>query len=191
MTRTCSMDASSCNQFTCVDAVPRPCTQLCVIGKQCNPQTGQCEAFTCAASDACPSGKTCQSANKTCTGGRFCPQFDCVDACTSDKQFLNCGSACPATCRNPNPVCTEQCVRGCFCKNSNFLLTDDGRCVNRNQCPSTSGSSTSGSGCRGAGQRCGRRNDSACPTGTACVDDTTDNCVPSASNFCPGTCRCL
>ena len=30
-------------------------------------------------------------------------------------QFHPCGKACPATCDDPDPVCTKQCQPGCRC----------------------------------------------------------------------------
>ncbi|XP_025015942.1 von Willebrand factor-like [Tetranychus urticae] len=56
----------------------------------------------------------------------------CVEKCTKPKVFSTCGSACPPTCDNPNPICTLQCVKGCFCPKGT-LLNRSGECVKN--CP--------------------------------------------------------
>ncbi|KAF5708548.1 trypsin Inhibitor like cysteine rich domain-containing protein [Fusarium mundagurra] len=54
--------------------------------------------------------------------------------CKADEQFLECGTACPLTCNDPEPrVCIDLCVRGCFCKKGT-IRSQSGSCVSRNKC---------------------------------------------------------
>lgn len=46
--------------------------------------------------------------------------------------YMSCGSACPPTCANPTPFCTEQCVPGCQCPLGTVL--DYSRCVTKDMC---------------------------------------------------------
>ena len=43
--------------------------------------------------------------------------------------FTQCGSACPPTCSQPNPICTRQCVPGCRCPPGTLLNERRQRCV--------------------------------------------------------------
>ncbi|KAF5654706.1 Chymotrypsin-elastase inhibitor ixodidin [Fusarium heterosporum] len=54
--------------------------------------------------------------------------------CPAGEQFSECGTACPLTCDNPEPQpCTQQCVRGCFCKEGT-IRNKSGSCVPHNKC---------------------------------------------------------
>jgi hypothetical protein len=58
--------------------------------------------------------------------------------CNANEVFHTCGTACPATCANPNPspVCTKNCVIGCFCKEG-YLKNEMGVCVPAADCKAT------------------------------------------------------
>ena len=49
--------------------------------------------------------------------------------------FQECGTACPPTCENPNPICTLQCVRGCACPRGTVLDPTRKRCIPPTNCP--------------------------------------------------------
>jgi len=55
--------------------------------------------------------------------------------CPQNELFRSCGSACPATCANPrpSPICTKQCMVGCFCQEG-FLRNANGICVQAANC---------------------------------------------------------
>uniref|UniRef100_UPI00398F2A05 IgGFc-binding protein-like isoform X1 n=2 Tax=Pristiophorus japonicus TaxID=55135 RepID=UPI00398F2A05 len=59
----------------------------------------------------------------------FCPL-----KCGVNSHYEQCGTACPATCVNPNAPssCSRPCVEGCVC-DSGYVLYNH-RCVPRNQC---------------------------------------------------------
>ncbi|XP_067851819.1 IgGFc-binding protein-like [Heptranchias perlo] len=59
----------------------------------------------------------------------FCPL-----KCGVNSHYEQCGSACPATCVNPNAPssCSQPCVEGCVC-DSGYVFYND-RCVLRSQC---------------------------------------------------------
>lgn len=49
--------------------------------------------------------------------------------CFMNEEWSTCASACPPTCRHPDPgVCTLQCMANCQCK-SGFLRNSNGACV--------------------------------------------------------------
>ena len=48
---------------------------------------------------------------------------------------MECGTACPPTCKNPNPYCTRQCVAGCQCPHGTVLDESTDRCVAEQECP--------------------------------------------------------
>ena len=62
------------------------------------------------------------------------PTVEPEPTCTNGKIFEECGTACPLTCEQPNPLpCPAVCTRGCFCPNE--LLQYNGGCVPRTECP--------------------------------------------------------
>ncbi|KAK6758237.1 hypothetical protein RB195_015824 [Necator americanus] len=80
--------------------------------------------------------------------------------CGHNEVFDACGSACEATCRNPNPqVCTLQCVPGCRCR-TGFFRNDRNECVmNCNTRPFPPGTT------RPPAASCAQQR---CPPGTHC-----------------------
>ena len=52
-----------------------------------------------------------------------------------DQVYMECGTACPPTCKNPNPYCTRQCVAGCQCPRGTVLDESTDRCVAEQECP--------------------------------------------------------
>jgi len=54
--------------------------------------------------------------------------------CGQNAERRSCGTACPATCRNPNPsICVLPCVDGCFCR-PGYLKAANGECIRPEQC---------------------------------------------------------
>ncbi|KFM77647.1 Zonadhesin, partial [Stegodyphus mimosarum] len=91
---------------------PNPvCTQHCVTGCFCKEGYIRNDNGICIPSDQCPKG-----------------------ICGTNEEYNNCGTACPPTCSKPNPVCTKQCTRGCFCKKG-YIRNDNGICIPKEQCP--------------------------------------------------------
>ena len=197
-------------------STPNPiCTRQCVPGCQCPRGTvldeeqnecvrpNQCRSnMTCdiesqkftSCGSACP--PTCSNPNPICTRqcvpGCQCPrgtildeeQNECVrpNQCRSNmtcdiegQKFTSCGSACPPTCSNPNPICTRQCVPGCQCPRGTVLDEEQNECVRPNQCRSNMT-------CDIEGQKftsCG----SACPP-------TCSNPNPICTRQCVPGCQC-
>ncbi|XP_018362656.1 PREDICTED: chymotrypsin inhibitor-like [Trachymyrmex cornetzi] len=48
--------------------------------------------------------------------------------CQENEVWSTCGSACPPSCKLPNPVCILQCMIGCQCR-TGYLLNSLGECV--------------------------------------------------------------
>ncbi|XP_075047579.1 serine protease inhibitor swm-1-like [Mixophyes fleayi] len=91
--------------------------------------------------------------------------------CEENKEFLECGSACPTNCSHYDvpPGCTKQCVRGCFCM-EDYLPNESGVCVLKKLCESCKGN-TVYSGCG-----------TACPT-------TCDNMFDTGEKDCLAVCK--
>ncbi|KAK2158337.1 hypothetical protein NP493_1803g00014 [Ridgeia piscesae] len=54
--------------------------------------------------------------------------------CPRGQVWNDCGSACTATCRKPNPICMKMCVPRCECPSQRPIL-HCGRCIRRARCP--------------------------------------------------------
>ena len=48
--------------------------------------------------------------------------------------YMECGSACPPTCANPNPACIALCVQGCQCPTGTVLDEDANKCIDPDDC---------------------------------------------------------
>nr|UPQ64758.1 zonadhesin-like protein 2 [Plectrocnemia conspersa] len=119
----------------------------CILLEQSKP-CGDNEVYKCGS--VCPA--TCDNRNPACTKqcvyGCFCKEGyilnngvcilieDCPSECPADEIYMECGTACPATCENygKSIMCTFQCVSGCFCKTG--LVRDcNGKCIKPENCP--------------------------------------------------------
>ncbi|XP_075045656.1 cysteine-rich venom protein 1-like [Mixophyes fleayi] len=91
--------------------------------------------------------------------------------CGENKEFKECGSACPTNCSHYDvpPGCTKQCVCGCFCT-EDYLPNESGDCVLKKLCESCKGN-TVYSGCA-----------TACPT-------TCDNMFDTGERICMEMCK--
>ncbi|GFT53006.1 hypothetical protein NPIL_616831 [Nephila pilipes] len=158
---------------------------------------------------ACPA--TCLNFNKPricidlCRPGCFCvdgfvrnDQGECVapsqcpnETCGKDEEYKACGSACPPTCKDlgKNVVCTQQCVRGCFCRQG-LVRNDLGLCIRPDECriencPENEEYSTCANPCN----RCKKieRCEFVCRSGCNCIKgftrDSNGRCIPKAQ--CP------
>ena len=52
-----------------------------------------------------------------------------------DQVYMEYSTACPPTCKTPNPFCTMQCVTGCQCPHGTVLDESTDRCVAEKECP--------------------------------------------------------
>ncbi|XP_077113506.1 cysteine-rich venom protein 6-like isoform X2 [Ranitomeya variabilis] len=69
------------------------------------------------------------------------PQKTTVINCPPDKEYKECGSACPANCTHPNGgACTKNCKSGCFCKDGYVELGKS--CVQKKKCEGCTGNTT-------------------------------------------------
>ena len=81
--------------------------------------------------------------NNTCVSKDQCSKAPTNATCDIDNQeFTSCGTACPPTCSNPNPICTKQCVPGCQCPRGTVLDEEQNRCVTKHHCSKTPKNST-------------------------------------------------
>ncbi|XP_040183090.1 serine protease inhibitor swm-1-like [Rana temporaria] len=122
-----------------------------VTDPQCpiNQEFNRCGS-ACPANCSHPDPPACI---KICKKGCFCKKGyldnelgGCIKeeicrACTGNKVYNSCGSACPKTCSNWNQtgrICTMQCVSNCFCRPGFVILSegdDETRCVLPKDCP--------------------------------------------------------
>ncbi|XP_035227821.1 zonadhesin-like, partial [Stegodyphus dumicola] len=146
-----------CNEgCDCIDGYYRDENGRCIAAAECPVKIpgicGRNEQYSNCGT-ACP--PSCSIPNQICTSqcvsGCFCkkgylrndngiciPKKQCPKGiCRKNEEYNNCGTACPPTCSNPNPVCTRQCVKGCFCKKG-YIKNDDGHCTRRELCPKRS-----------------------------------------------------
>lgn len=64
----------------------------------------------------------------------FNPSFIADVSCPQNEVYMECGTACPATCSNPRPGrCHLSCINACFCR-KNFLRLPNGKCVRSREC---------------------------------------------------------
>ena len=110
------------------------------VWKECG---SSCE-FTCAGkpicTDSCIPKCECPSDRPIFERGRCIHRDDCgkdlSTLCTGGKVFNECGSACTATCLDPEPICTRQCVARCECPKSNPIW-DNEKCIKEAHCAQT------------------------------------------------------
>ncbi|GFV25852.1 zonadhesin [Trichonephila clavipes] len=158
------------------------------------PKCGENEEYNECGPACAP---TCMTLGQTvschheCVRGCFCkpgyvrgPNGKCINpslcpaVCGKNEVFLQCGTACPASCRtlsNPrNLPCPNHCVKGCFCKEG-FVRGPDGTCIPPTTCPSICGD-------KEEFKVCG----TACPA--TCTNHTTPRPCPT---LCVKGCFCL
>lgn len=58
-----------------------------------------------------------------------------LDCPVQGQIFTMCGSACPANCTIPNPICTTQCVARCECPKDTVIDQLTNTCVSVEDCP--------------------------------------------------------
>jgi hypothetical protein len=115
--------------------------------RQCKGCDGTCQRPNPICPRICVPGCACKQGHLRDGNGRCMPKEQCPTAqpaefmmlppnqCSENEIFHTCGTACPATCDNPHPspVCTKNCVIGCFCKEG-YLKNAMGKCVPANRC---------------------------------------------------------
>ena len=103
---------STCQDFAYpIKNSARICPAVCVSGCFCKQGFYRSSSGSCVTSNACCRGE--------------------------NEGYQACGTACPATCENPNPSCTRECVQGCFCKSMDYVRETNStgsRCILREQC---------------------------------------------------------
>ncbi|XP_076243225.1 chymotrypsin inhibitor-like [Calliopsis andreniformis] len=53
--------------------------------------------------------------------------------CPPGEVWSDCGSACQPSCLKPKPLCTLQCVSGCFCPDG-LVRNNNGKCIPKSNC---------------------------------------------------------
>ena len=93
-------------------------------------------------------GKPCCSVMPK-TMDNISSKTDEKNKCTYGMVWNDCGSACTATCDDPTPLCTKQCVAKCECPMGQYL--EGGICITSDKCPMRedmlTGAESSTSGC--------------------------------------------
>ncbi|KAI8420775.1 hypothetical protein MSG28_007986 [Choristoneura fumiferana] len=108
-----------------------------------------------------------------CVPSEFCPTVP-QNQCGPNQEYKECGTACEPSCAdldNPNQICTDQCVAGCFCKDG-YRKDDQGNCVTRDKCPLPV---------------CTQPNEVATDCGSGCNDRNCDD-YKRTDIVCPAVC---
>lgn len=82
----------------------------------------------------CVQGCFCKEGLYRAKDGRCVKQQQC---CGENEVFTDCGTACPETCGSNPLFCTEQCVAGCFCRDSDYVRMKNSTgssCIHRSRC---------------------------------------------------------
>lgn len=135
--------------FTLDTSEPRPSDSSCPINEEyrfCEPCTKTCDNPNPICPAQCSRGCFCvegllRNDNGLCVKPEECKKLSTPSSvdqeyqitCSANQEFKNCGR-CDKTCSDPNPVCTNTCVSGCFCK-PGYFKAPDGLCVKLEDCP--------------------------------------------------------
>jgi hypothetical protein len=80
-----------------------------------------------------PRGCQCKKGFVKSWTGKCIPLNKCPKCTKKNQEYKPCGTRCPETCDNPNPICVEVCQPGCFCKEGYIL--HNGKCILKTYCP--------------------------------------------------------
>ncbi|XP_013179678.1 PREDICTED: von Willebrand factor [Papilio xuthus] len=70
-----------------------------------------------------------------CVLAEECLKAGNTPMCEENEEFMSCGSACPATCSQPEPLeCSLACSIGCFCKSGYYRDDVTNKCVTLDKC---------------------------------------------------------
>lgn len=161
------MECGTACEATCNNPQPPPyCIQVCVTGCFCKQGYLKNENGQCVRPHECDAQIHHKIPLQIPSTSQTCP---------ANEEFLACGSACVPTCANPqpSPVCTKNCVVGCFCKQGH-LRNSNGVCVPANQCEQTL-------------HRCGENEEYRQCKG---CDGTCDHPNPMCPRICIPGCAC-
>ncbi|KAH9636576.1 hypothetical protein HF086_007005 [Spodoptera exigua] len=128
--------------------------------------------------DACAEGCFCKSGYLRNDNGTCVTMDQCVgkdEVCGPNEEFLSCGTVCPLTCKQPEPlVCGIACGMGCFCKSGYVRDTVNDKCVTLDQCPV---------------EQCLNQNEVYDLCNAAC-EASCDDPEPICTKICKGGCVC-
>jgi hypothetical protein len=116
-----------------------PCYLVdCAPGYECLVYEATGEAYcspNCEELNPCAPDELCVLTTVYCVRAPCPPILSCQGQCTGGREWQECGTACPLSCSNytTEVVCTEQCVRGCFCPYRSYIHEDG--CVPITECP--------------------------------------------------------
>ncbi|XP_072039793.1 zonadhesin-like [Amphiura filiformis] len=100
---------------------------------------------------------------------------NCAPDCGENQHYTSSGTACPATCATPEPVCNEINVEGCQCNDG--LVWSDTTCVHQSECGCTTegayyevGASYTSTDCK-TECTCASANNPVCQSNNGCDDN--------------------
>ena len=56
-------------------------------------------------------------------------------SCPIEGQIKQECKTCPATCSEPDLICTKECITGCGCPAGQLIDTSNNKCVEPDECP--------------------------------------------------------
>ncbi|XP_035220009.1 zonadhesin-like [Stegodyphus dumicola] len=123
---------------TCI--IPSNCPTVCQANEEYQACGTACP-FTCAnfkkpfvCTQQCIKGCFCKSGFIRGPSGKCIDPAYCPKECKENEEYTECGSACPPTCSNQTTTCSQQCIKGCFCK-PGYVRNPDGQCILPRFCP--------------------------------------------------------
>ncbi|XP_077285527.1 zonadhesin-like [Arctopsyche grandis] len=103
---------------------PAPCDDTCESKPAADCQLQPCSTKGCR----CKKGYV-RNGSGACILKEKCP------SCSNPNEvYSSCGTACEPTCDNRTPICTFQCVSGCFCKDG-YIRNNKKQCIPIDTCP--------------------------------------------------------
>jgi Trypsin Inhibitor like cysteine rich domain len=124
------LNFASAGSFCGKNAAYVQCPNPCPGGTCGQPEFSPCKRACINWGCQCKKGFV-RDATYNCMKFSECPKNTCKD---QNEIYNECGTACPPTCANLQPICVFTCNRGCFCR-PGYVRDSNGVCIPLANCP--------------------------------------------------------